>query len=121
MPCGLVYAALGVALGTGSATGGALAMAAFFFGTLPSMLAVGMVARRVSELAQKASRAASERRAWIRRAAGVAIVVFGLVDVTSAVALARASSSGSGSGGSGDRSAEAAHACCPHHHASEMH
>jgi sulfite exporter TauE/SafE len=105
MPCGLVYAALGVALGTGSAASGAIAMAAFFFGTLPSMLAIGLVAQRVSDLA---------RSACVRRAAGVAIIVFGLVNVRTAAAFASAHANANGA--SADSSA--AHACCPHHHPS---
>lgn len=49
LPCGLLYAALAAAGGTGSATGGALAMAAFAFGTVPALVAVawgGLIARR---------------------------------------------------------------------------
>ncbi len=95
LPCGLVYAALGAALGTGSARDGALTMTAFFMGTLPSMLAVSAFTQRLSALV---------RRPWIRRAAGVGIVLFGIHNVRSAAAL-------SGSlGGSRD-------ACCPQSHA----
>jgi sulfite exporter TauE/SafE len=77
MPCGLVYAALGLALGTGSAAGGALAMAAFGLGTLPMLLTMGMLAMRLRPLT---------RVAWIRRAAGAAIVVFGVFHVVAASA-----------------------------------
>lgn len=41
LPCGLIYGALGVAAGTGSAWRGALAMAAFAAGTVPALVAVG--------------------------------------------------------------------------------
>jgi sulfite exporter TauE/SafE len=41
LPCGLVYGALAAAGGTGSASYGALAMAAFAFGTMPALVAVG--------------------------------------------------------------------------------
>jgi len=41
LPCGLVYAALAVAAGSGSATGGAVVMAAFGAGTVPALVAVG--------------------------------------------------------------------------------
>lgn len=72
MPCGLVYAALGVALGTGTASGGAAAMAAFGLGTLPMLLTMGAFASRV---------VAFLRVAWVRRAAGAVIVAFGLLHV----------------------------------------
>lgn len=78
LPCGLVYAALGAALGTGSAAHGALTMAAFFLGTLPSLLAVSVFTQRLSNLV---------RRSWVRRAAGIGIVLFGLVNVRSAAAM----------------------------------
>ncbi len=81
LPCGLVYAALGAALGTGSARDGALTMTAFFMGTLPSMLAVSAFTHRLSSLV---------RRPWIRRVAGIGIVLFGLVNVRSAAALSGA-------------------------------
>ncbi|MFZ5780570.1 MAG: sulfite exporter TauE/SafE family protein [Pseudomonadota bacterium] len=41
LPCGLLYGALAAAAGTGSAAQGALAMAAFAAGTVPSLVAVG--------------------------------------------------------------------------------
>lgn len=95
LPCGLVYAALGAALGTGSARDGALTMGAFFMGTLPSMLAVSVFTQQFSGLV---------RRPWVRRAAGIGIVLFGLVNVRSAAAL------------SGMLVAER-DACCPQSHA----
>ncbi len=51
LPCGLVYSALSLALFSGSAAGGALAMAAFGLGTLPHMLLAGHVLRRLSQRA----------------------------------------------------------------------
>ena len=42
LPCGLLYAAIAAAAGTGSAAGGALAMLAFGLGTVPGLIAVGM-------------------------------------------------------------------------------
>ncbi len=77
MPCGLVYAALGLALGTGSAGAGALAMLAFGVGTLPTLLTMGAFAARASLFL---------RVAWVRRAAGVAIVAFGVLHVVAASA-----------------------------------
>jgi hypothetical protein len=94
LPCGLVYAALGAALGTGSAREGALTMTAFFLGTLPSLLAVSAFTKQLSALV---------RRPWIRRAAGVGIIVFGLVNVRSAAVLSGIT------GSSRD-------ACCPQQH-----
>ncbi|MBM4342730.1 MAG: sulfite exporter TauE/SafE family protein [Deltaproteobacteria bacterium] len=41
LPCGWLYAFVITAAGTGSATGGALAMAAFWAGTLPMLAALG--------------------------------------------------------------------------------
>lgn len=42
IPCGLLYGAVAVAAASGSALTGALGMAAFTLGTLPSLLAVGL-------------------------------------------------------------------------------
>ena len=94
MPCGLVYAALGLALGTGSGAGGALAMIAFGLGTLPMLLTMGTLAHRLAQLA---------RITWVRRAAGLAIVAFGVLHVAAASAQI-----------AGARSAP--HACCAGHH-----
>jgi len=42
LPCGLLYAALAVAAGTGGAIPGALAMLSFGFGTVPLLVAIGI-------------------------------------------------------------------------------
>jgi len=42
LPCGLLYAALAVAAGSGGTIGGATAMAAFVLGTIPGLVAVGL-------------------------------------------------------------------------------
>jgi sulfite exporter TauE/SafE len=47
LPCGLVYSALTLAVASGGALEGAALMAAFGFGTLPSMLGAGLVTARV--------------------------------------------------------------------------
>ncbi len=47
LPCGLVYAALGVAVFAGSPAGGALGMLAFGLGTLPTLLAAGFAFGRL--------------------------------------------------------------------------
>ncbi len=45
LPCGLVYAALGMALASASPLAGAVTMALFGVGTIPSLLAVAFAAR----------------------------------------------------------------------------
>ncbi|MCB9507398.1 MAG: sulfite exporter TauE/SafE family protein [Myxococcales bacterium] len=50
MPCGLVYAALGVAVTAGSPSMGALAMVAFGLATWPALLAVGVGAGRIASM-----------------------------------------------------------------------
>ncbi|HEY2518256.1 MAG TPA: sulfite exporter TauE/SafE family protein [Polyangiaceae bacterium] len=93
MPCGLVYAALGLALGTGRADAGALTMIAFGAGTLPTLLVLGALATRVAE---------TMRRVWVRRAAGALVVACGVFHVVSASAqIAHRQSS--------------VHACCAGH------
>lgn len=76
MPCGLVYAAFGLALASGSAAKGALVMAAFGFGTAPAMVATGLASARVAP--------AVRAHAWVRRAAGALVIAFGAIDVASA-------------------------------------
>jgi sulfite exporter TauE/SafE len=89
MPCGLVYAALGLALNAGSAGGGALAMVAFGLGTLPMLMTMGALAARIAVFL---------RVRWVRRTAGAVIVLFGLLHVAAATAqMARG---------------PASHACC---------
>jgi sulfite exporter TauE/SafE len=46
LPCGFLYAYVAVAAGTGSPLAGALAMAAFWAGTLPVMAGLGLAAGR---------------------------------------------------------------------------
>jgi sulfite exporter TauE/SafE len=79
LPCGQVYAALALALAAGSAPGGALVMAAFGAATLPALLAMGTAAGVLARLA---------RRVWVRRAAGIAIACFGLMNLATATAQA---------------------------------
>lgn len=47
LPCGWLYAFVATSAAAGSATGGALVMAAFWAGTLPMMAAVGLGAQRL--------------------------------------------------------------------------
>jgi uncharacterized protein len=50
IPCGLVYGVLATALFAGSATDGALLMAAFGLGTLPNLLVAGLLMGRARRL-----------------------------------------------------------------------
>jgi sulfite exporter TauE/SafE len=70
LPCGMVYAALAWALTSGSALNGALLMLAFGLGTLPMLLAVGFAAEWLRDVV---------RHPWVRRAAGLTVVMFGAV------------------------------------------
>ncbi len=75
LPCGLVYAALAMAVAAGSALGGALTMAAFGLATVPALVAVvtfGALLR-------------SRGRAGLSRIAGLVAVVAGIVTVVRAM------------------------------------
>lgn len=49
LPCGLVWAAMGIAVATGHAAGGAFAMVAFWLGTVPALSVVATGLFRFSE------------------------------------------------------------------------
>jgi len=72
LPCGLVYAALGLAVGSGGALAGALAMTAFGLGTAPLVTTVALSAHRVLH-----------QRPWARRALAVVATLAGLWVVAS--------------------------------------
>ncbi len=67
LPCGLVYAALGLAVATGGAPGGALVMVGFGLGTAPLLTTVGLAVRPLAA------------RPSTRRALAVASMLTGLV------------------------------------------
>jgi len=69
IPCGLVYSALVWAVASGGAIPGAALMLAFGLGTLPNLLAMGLVAGGMVRWS---------RHAWVRQAAGVLVGLFGL-------------------------------------------
>jgi sulfite exporter TauE/SafE len=69
LPCGLVYSAVVLAIASASASQGALTMAAFGAGTLPNLLAMGMMAGRLQPHLQ-------DRR--VRVIAGALVAAFGL-------------------------------------------
>lgn len=70
LPCGLVYSALAMALVGGSSVRGATVMIAFGLGTLPSLLAAGMAARRIQD---------AFRTSVFRRLAGIMIMSLGVI------------------------------------------
>lgn len=72
LPCGLVYAALALAVATGSAPAGALVMLAFGVGTAPGLAAIAFGARR-----------AVHPGIWARRAVASYVLIAGLWMVTS--------------------------------------
>lgn len=69
LPCGLVYSTLIWSAAAGSATDSALLMLGFGLGTLPGMLATGLLARELQALTRKAG---------VRSAAGVLLILMGL-------------------------------------------
>lgn len=75
VPCGMVYSVLLTAMLAGSALDGALVMGAFGLGTLPMLLAMGMVGARLRQYLQ--------RRA-VRVACGLLVLGFGVLGLARA-------------------------------------
>lgn len=75
LPCGMVYGALLLALATGSMAGGALTMLAFALGTLPSLLVVGLFARRTAQ------RPAGRKLRLLAGSVVAAVGIYGLVQL----------------------------------------
>jgi sulfite exporter TauE/SafE len=96
VPCGLVYSALALAATSGSTLAGALTMLAFGAGTLPIMTAMGMLAAPFGRFFG---------RVFVRRLAGVLVVLIGLHQARLAFAAADLSM----------LTTPSAHACCPGH------
>jgi uncharacterized protein len=69
LPCGLVYSMLIWALGSGSALNGSLLLLAFGIGTLPNLLAAGILAAEFTPLLQRPA---------VRHGAGAVLLLFGL-------------------------------------------
>lgn len=69
LPCGLVYSVLVWSISRGDAIEGGLLMLSFGLGTLPTLLLMGVAATRLS---------AFVRHVWVRRAAGMLVMSFGL-------------------------------------------
>lgn len=76
VPCGMVYSVLMTALLTGSAAQGALVMLAFGLGTLPLLFMMGVLGTSLQGLLQKIA---------VRRAAGLLVLLFGLLGLYRAV------------------------------------
>jgi len=72
LPCGLVYAALALALAAGQASSGSLVMVAFGIGTLPMLLTLGTTAHWFNRLT---------KQLWVRRLIGSLVIVLGLYTV----------------------------------------
>jgi len=70
LPCGLLYAALALALSAGSAAVGALAMLAFGLGTVPALALLSATVRRLALTG-----------AWPRRALALLVLLAGLGSV----------------------------------------
>jgi len=85
IPCGMVYAALPLALVAGGPLQGALVMLAFGLGTLPNMLAVDVAVQGIGRAGQAG---ATRTLAWVRPLAGVAIVIFGISGLAHAARVA---------------------------------
>jgi sulfite exporter TauE/SafE len=82
IPCGMVYAALPLALVAGSVAKGAAVMLAFGIGTIPSLAALELAAARARRVAT------TRAGGWMRPAVGVALLLFGLSDLAHAARIA---------------------------------
>lgn len=69
LPCGMVYAALALAMSSADALEGGAVMLAFGAGTLPAMLLMGVAFQRFGRLI---------RQPWVRRVAGLLVIGLGL-------------------------------------------
>jgi sulfite exporter TauE/SafE len=95
IPCGMVYAALPLALVAGGPVQGALVMLAFGLGTLPNLLLVDVAATRLSGGMNDRGNGRVNGRGlaalpWLRVLAGAVIVVFGLSGLAHAARVAGA-------------------------------
>jgi sulfite exporter TauE/SafE len=87
IPCGMVYAALPLALVAGGAWQGAAVMLAFGAGTLPNMVMVDVA---VTKAEAPPGGVLTGVRTWIRPLAGAAIIVFGISGLAHAARIAGA-------------------------------
>ncbi len=75
LPCGMVYSVLLTAMLSGSATSGALVMAAFGLGTLPMLFGLGVAGERMRTLMQRRS---------MRLMCGLLVMGFGMLGLVRA-------------------------------------
>jgi sulfite exporter TauE/SafE len=87
IPCGMVYAALPLALVAGGAWQGALVMFAFGLGTLPNLALLDAAAVKIGATG---SITLSASRAWLRPLFGAVIVAFGVSGLAHAARVAGA-------------------------------
>jgi len=80
LPCGMVYTILIMSLSSASALEGALLMLAFGLGTLPNLLAMGIVATRLIKWT---------RQPKIRLVAGLLVIAMALITAYNAVLFVR--------------------------------
>lgn len=76
LPCGIVYSVLGLAMASGSTTGGLLLMLAFGMGTLPFVLLSGGLLQSAMPLL---------KHPWLRRTSGVAMIMLGCLTLINAL------------------------------------
>lgn len=88
LPCGLVYSTVSLALTSGAPLNGSLLMIAFGLGTLPAVMATGILAQQIRQLLQKA---------LVRNIAGVVIIAFGVFTIVPAIQHAEHNHSSHGS------------------------
>ena len=69
LPCGLVYSALILAMTASTVQQGALVMLSFGLGTLPTVMAMGLLASLFSAIV---------RQAWVRKVSGAMVMLFGV-------------------------------------------
>jgi len=72
LPCGLVYSVLIWSLSAGSATEGMWLMLGFGLGTLPNVLAMGVVAQQLKQWMHKR---------WVKQSAGVLLIAFAFIQL----------------------------------------
>lgn len=90
IPCGMVYAALPLALVAGGPLQGALVMLAFGLGTLPNLLLVDVVATRPAFAASGSGGVLASARTWLRPFAGAVLLVFAASGLAHAARVAGA-------------------------------
>ncbi len=78
IPCGLVYSALSIAMTQNTVIAGGLFMLSFGLGTLPVLMAVGMMSSSLTYVL---------KNQWVRRGCGVLMLCYGVWTIVSAILL----------------------------------